>query len=99
MSTSHEPPAATEGLRERHAAPVSNDASSLEGTKGTEGHSNEDDVPEKEKKTFGRTPDGTGEISCPCYCEQRNTLHHATRIPNMGNLADHVISLCRPAYA
>lgn len=52
MSTSHEPPAKADGLRERHVAP---DAM-VEGA--PEGSQELDDV-DKAQKTFGRTPDGT----------------------------------------
>lgn len=56
MSTSHEPPAKADGLRERHVAPDVK----VEGA--TEGSQELDDV-DKPQKTFGRTPDGTSTSS------------------------------------
>jgi len=56
MSTSHEPPAKGDGLRERHVAP---DAKSAGGVDGVDGLQEVD----KEQKTFGRTPDGTSTSS------------------------------------
>ena len=59
MSTSHEPPAKGDGLRERHVAP---DAKSAGGVDGADGLQEVDEV-DKEQKTFGRTPDGTSTSS------------------------------------
>lgn len=58
MSTSHEPPTRAEGLRERHG---------LSDEKNTPNVINAGDAAdveelEKEKKTFGRTPDGTSKF-------------------------------------
>lgn len=54
MSTSHEKPVGGEGLRERHGQVNAKDAANI---------ADVDDFGaeelEKEKKTFGRTPDGT----------------------------------------
>lgn len=58
MSTSHEPPTRAEGLRERHG---------LSDEKNTPNVTDAGDAAaveelEKEKKTFGRTPDGTSKF-------------------------------------
>jgi hypothetical protein len=58
MGTSPEDPTGLNGgLRERHATPAFSTQGNFENrTDRADGV-----VPEKEKKTFGRTPDGTGE--------------------------------------
>jgi hypothetical protein len=60
MSASVEPTSMGAGLRERQ---VTKTSSSRSDTKSTIGGSNPqvDGHAEKEKKTYGRTPDGTGE--------------------------------------
>ncbi|KFY37456.1 hypothetical protein V494_04744 [Pseudogymnoascus sp. VKM F-4513 (FW-928)] len=55
MSTSHEPPTRAEGLRERHGVSDSKDAPNVIDA----GDAAAVEDPEKEKKTFGRTPEGT----------------------------------------
>lgn len=59
MSTSQENPSAgVESLKKRHA--VQNSGSQVNAEDSTD---RLDVVPDKEKKTFGRTPDGTGKMN------------------------------------
>lgn len=58
MSTSHEPPTRAEGLRERHGLSDVKNAPNV--TDAGDAAVVEDS--EKEKKTFGRTPDGTSKF-------------------------------------
>lgn len=58
MSTSHEPPTRAEGLRERHGLSDVKNAPNV--TDAGDAAAVED--AEKEKKTFGRTPDGTSKF-------------------------------------
>jgi len=60
MSASISPALPAEGLRERHLVPAVVETSSSTVSSGQNTPQNEDDVT-KEKKTFGRTPDGTSE--------------------------------------
>jgi hypothetical protein len=61
MSTSHEPPTRAEGLRERHGL---SDVKEVSSSTAAGDAAVVEDV-EKEKKTFGRTPDGTSTfLSC-----------------------------------
>jgi hypothetical protein len=59
MSVSLENPSSGEGLRERHVTHAVTGAGEKDGNLGSEGHKG-DDV-EKSPKTFGKTPDGSGE--------------------------------------
>lgn len=58
MSTSHEPPTRAEGLRERHGLSDVKDAPNVTDA----GDAAAVEELEKEKKTFGRTPDGTSKF-------------------------------------
>lgn len=79
MSTSITPDSRPEGLRERHVVPTINEESSSGLSSGQDTPQNEG-AEEREKKTFGRTPDGTS-TSLPhydiCHCSQARvpTLH------------------------
>jgi hypothetical protein len=72
MSTSITPDSRTEGLRERHVVPTISEESSSGLSSGQDTPQNEQDE-EKEKKTFGRTPDGTSEY-LPHY-----TIYHSSQ--------------------
>jgi hypothetical protein len=61
MSASPEEPSAAEGLRARHA--VQPKVSPIQAANGTEPVTEDSSSHAgKKKKTFGRTPDGTGEL-------------------------------------
>lgn len=66
MTTQSTPNPDMEGLRERNVKALPNEAASAASAASGSGNSSGQDTPqtengaEKEKKTFGRTPDGTG---------------------------------------
>jgi hypothetical protein len=93
MSTSHEPPAQADGLRERHVGADSKGAGGAEGPTGLEKVEEVD----KEQKTFGRTPDGTSTSSI--FLKARLSLNLSENIMTRKNLANKGrCSLHSPSY-
>jgi hypothetical protein len=79
-------PAFQEGLRERH---VPKDEEKSNSSSALDTPESEQDG-EKEKKTFGRTPDGTSELGC---------LHSSTRANNSKYLRFRRLTIWSPNFS